>query len=99
MNLNRLFIHDSYKTICSSIHPKINKCIITGSPGIGKSVFMIYLLWRMAKEKNEFCLHFIRIHFTASGPGGVFVYHEGLLPSFLEVDYWNDDVWCLFDTK
>jgi hypothetical protein len=47
--LNNLYIRESYRTIASSINPGINKAIITGTPGIGKSLFMIYLLWELVK--------------------------------------------------
>ena len=44
--LKNLYIRESYRTIASNITPGINKAIITGTPGIGKSLFLIYLLWK-----------------------------------------------------
>jgi hypothetical protein len=51
-NLNQLFIHESYKTIASSILEGngSHKAIITDTPGIGKSLFLFYLLWKLVKD-------------------------------------------------
>ena len=51
-NLNQLFIRESYKTIASSILESngSHKAIITGTPGIGKSLFLFYLLWKLVKD-------------------------------------------------
>lgn len=46
-----IFIRESYRTLSSLIQPGLlNKVIITGTPGIGKSLFLIYLLWKLVKE-------------------------------------------------
>ena len=49
-NVNKLYIRESYRTIASNFNPGINKVIITGTPGIGKSLFLIYLLAKLVKE-------------------------------------------------
>ncbi len=71
-NLKNLYIRESYRTIASSINPGINKAIITGTPGIGKSLFLIYLLWKLVKEGKRvlFIYHPFNIYFD--GKGGVF---------------------------
>ena len=98
-SLNRLYIRDSYKTIESSIKPGINKSIITGSPGIGKSLFMIYLLWKLVKAGKRvlFIYHPHTIYYD--GHNGVFHCPEGPLPSSNELSFWSADLWCLFDAK
>ena len=69
---------DSYKTIASS------KCIITG---IFKSLFMIYLLWKLFQEKKRVLFYFSSAFDLPyyNGRGGVFVYHEGSFPALFEV--------------
>ncbi|EGF78958.1 hypothetical protein BATDEDRAFT_90343 [Batrachochytrium dendrobatidis JAM81] len=95
--LKRLFIRDSYKSIASNIKPGINKAIITGTPGIGKSLFLIYLLWKLVKEGKRvlFIYHPSTIYYD--GKGGVF--YPNFLPSDNNVNFWASDLWCLFDAK
>jgi hypothetical protein len=97
--LQSLYVRESYKTIASSIQPGINKAIITGTPGIGKSLFMIYLLWKLVKAGKRvlFIYHPNTIYYD--GQGGVFHCLEGSLPSSNELSFWNADLWCLFDEK
>ena len=97
-SLNSLYIRESYKTIASSIKPGINKTIITGTPGIGKSLFMIYLLWKLVRAGKRvlFVYHPRTIYYD--GQGGVFqVPSNALLCD--DVSFWNADLWCLFDAK
>ena len=49
-NLKRLYVRKCYEVIASSLHSGRNKVILTGTPGIGKSLFMIYLLRKLVKE-------------------------------------------------
>jgi hypothetical protein len=95
--LNHLYIRDSYETIASSIRPGINKAIITGTPGIGKSLFMIYLLWKLVKAGRRvlFIYHPNNIYYD--GQGGVFELAD--YPSVIDHKFWNADLWCLFDAK
>lgn len=88
-----MVFRESYKTIASSTQPGINKAIITGTPGIGKSLFMIYLLWKLVKAgKRPNTIYY-------DGQGGVFHCPEGSLPSSNELSFWSADLWCLFDAK
>ena len=95
--LNRLYIRESYKTISSSIQPGINKAIITGTPGIGKSLFMIYLLWKLVKEGKRVLLIYHPHTIYYDGNGGVFELAD--IPSVIDHQFWNADLWCLFDAK
>ena len=97
--LNELYIRESYKTIASSIQPGINKAIITGTPGIGKSLFMIYLLWKLVKAGKRVLLIYHPDIIYYDGEGRVFHCPEGSLPSSNELIFWNADLWCLFDAK
>jgi hypothetical protein len=42
--LKELYIHESYRTIASSVMKCTNKAIVTGTPGTGKLLFLMYLL-------------------------------------------------------
>ena len=97
--LKNLYIRDSYRTIASSIKPGINKAIITGTPGIGKSLFLIYLLWKLVKEGKRvlFIYHPFNIYYD--GDGGVFRFASGRLPLDSDDSFWNGTLWCLFDAK
>ena len=102
-----LFVRRSYQIIASSIQSiqsiqkdgknKIFKAIITGTPGVGKSFFLIYLLWNLVKagKKVLFIYHPDIIYYD--GFGGVFELRE--FPSAVEHSFWSDDLWCLFDVK
>jgi hypothetical protein len=84
-SLKNLYIRESYKTIASSINPGINKAIITCTPGIGKSLFLIYFLWKLVKEGKRvlFIYHPYNIYYD--GRGGIFQFFSGHLP--LDADY------------
>jgi hypothetical protein len=97
--LKNLYIRESYRTIASSINPGINKAIITGTPGIDKALFLIYLLWKLVKEGKRilFIYHPFNIYYDAKG--GVFQFFSGHLPLDADYSFWNDTLWCLFDAK
>ncbi len=95
--IENLYIRESFRVIASSINPGINKAIITGTPGIGKSLFLIYLLWKLVKEGKRvlFIYHPFNIYYD--GNGGVFSLDK--VPSSIDFSFWNDTLWCLFDAK
>ncbi|RKP15804.1 hypothetical protein ROZALSC1DRAFT_4961, partial [Rozella allomycis CSF55] len=97
--LENLYVRASYRTIASSINSGINKAIITGTPGIGKSLFLIYLLWELVKggKRVLFIYHPFNIYYD--GKGGVFRFASGRLPRNSDNSFWNDTLWCLFDAK
>jgi hypothetical protein len=95
--LKHLYVRESYRTIASSINPGINKGIITGTPGIGKSIFLIYLLWKLVKEGKRvlFIYHPFSIYYDEQGV----VFMLDKIPSSIDFSFWNDTLWCLFDAK
>ena len=97
--LNNLYIRESYRTIASSISPGINKGVITGTPGTGKSLFLVYLLWKLVKEGKRvlFIYHPFNIYYD--GKGGVFRIFDGNFPLDDYDSFWNDTLWCLFDAN
>jgi hypothetical protein len=95
--LKNLYVRECYRTIQSTIAPGVNKAIITGTPGIGKSLFLIYLLWKLVKERKRvlFIYHPVTIYYNEQGD----VFELPCLPSVVDHAFWNSDLWCLFDTK
>ena len=99
--LNRLYIRECYRTIGASITNcyGIHKAIITGTPGIGKSLFLIYLLWNLVKEGKRVLFIYGAFNIYYDGKGGVFWFASGYMPLDNDVSFWNDTLWCLFDAK
>jgi hypothetical protein len=102
ISLNKLYIRESYRTIASSIKPGINgveKVIITGTPGIGKSLFLIYLLQKLVKEGKRVLIIYHPLNIYYDGTGGVFEIKNGQFPYNGDDSFWNDSLWCLYDAK
>jgi hypothetical protein len=98
-SLTRLYIRKSYRTIASSILEVKYKAIVTGTPGIGKSLFLIYLLWNLVKRGKRvlFIYHPFNIYYDEEG--GVFRFASSRLPLDDDDSFWNETLWCLFDAK
>jgi hypothetical protein len=97
--LNSLYIRESYREIATSIIESINKTIITGTPGVGKSLFLMYLLWKLVKDGERVLFIFSPYIVYYDGKGGVFVVETGPMPTPSNSDFWNKGLWCLFDAK
>jgi len=91
----RLFIRESYTALASDIRSGINKVILTGTPGIGKSFFLFYLLHKLIREGMRvlFIYHSFIIYYD--GSGNVFELED--IPSHTNHDFWSGTLWCLFD--
>ncbi|KAL3822180.1 LOW QUALITY PROTEIN: hypothetical protein ACHAXA_008196 [Cyclostephanos tholiformis] len=76
-SLSCLYICKCYRTIAASIincngngnGNGIQKAIITGTLGIGKLLFLIYLLWKLVKERKRvlFIYHPFNIYYDGNG--------------------------------
>jgi hypothetical protein len=95
--LNRLLVRNSYQTIATRIRPGANKTIITGTPGIGKTLSLIYLTWKLVKAGKRVLLIYHPDTIYFDGQGGVFEF--SCLPSLVDYTFWSSDLWCLFDAK
>ncbi|KAG2877086.1 hypothetical protein PC117_g27137 [Phytophthora cactorum] len=54
----KLYVRCSYKSIAAQALTKVDPnrrkyAVITGTPGIGKSVFVYYVMWRLIKDKKR----------------------------------------------
>lgn len=97
--LTRLYIRQSYQDIASTILAcsKRTKSLITGTPGIGKSVFLLYLLWKLVKSGKRVLIIDDSDKVYYDGNGGIFELEA--LPPSTRRSFWSDDLWCLFDAK
>ncbi|KAG4038054.1 hypothetical protein PC123_g26383 [Phytophthora cactorum] len=96
----QLYIRSSYKSIAaqalSKMDPNRRKyAVITGTPGIGKSVFVYYVMWRLIKDQK-------RVLFLTAEPPVyfdgecMFVYRQ--LPFAGNFQFWSPDLWCCVDS-
>ena len=76
---------------------EIDKVILSGTPGTGKSLFMIYLLWKLVKEGKRvlFIYGWFKVYYD--GKGGVLSLTN--TPPQTDLKFWNKTLWCLFDCK
>lgn len=97
-SLKKLYIRSSYRTIAARIRNGMNKAMIAGTPGIGKYLFLIYLLWKLVKEGKRvlFTYHPHSIYYD--GKGNCFEL-TGDLPRLTDRSFWNETLWCLFDAR
>jgi hypothetical protein len=95
-----LYIRSSYQVIANQAlsNPDVDMvkyAVVTGTPGVGKSVFVYYAMWRLIKEKKRVLLF---------DNNGLF-YFDGstmlnclALPSKFNEEFWSPDLWCLVDS-
>ena len=95
---NRLYVRQSYETIAETILKGVQKrTIVTGTPGIGKSFFLVYLLWRLVRERKRVFFLYDLDYIYYDGQGKIFNLNGTPLKS--EPNFWSMDLWCLFDAK
>ncbi|KAH9150260.1 hypothetical protein AeRB84_006863 [Aphanomyces euteiches] len=98
-----ILVRNSFQTIASNIHAlgknKYFKAVVIGTLGIGKSNFLIYLLWTLLMERKKviFLYHPDVIYFD--GCGGVFMSNQRDMPQSNDSFWKDEDLWCLFDAK
>lgn len=98
-----IYIRSSYKTIADQVlkddKPGFRKyALVVGTPGIGKSVFLYYVMWRLIKSNKRV--------FWVGQRGKHSRYFDGKaiweckeLPDAENDQFWSTDLWCLVDTK
>ena len=105
--ISKLFIRDCYSIIASGItkdYQNIAKAgghyrgIVSGSFGMGKSLFMIYLLFKLLKQGKRvlFINRNESIYFDGNGKVYTFPRSE---PSSNDIEFWKKDLWCLLNAK
>ncbi|KAF1322371.1 hypothetical protein FI667_g11336, partial [Globisporangium splendens] len=100
--LRRFHIRSSYKVIAEQVlsnaaDPRMVKyAVVSGTPGIGKSVFVYYVLWKLIKEKKRVLLvtNVPVIYFD-----GDKMWERVPLPYSCNTRFWSVDLWCLVDSR
>ena len=106
--LRKLYIRECYESIASSIlnnnissktteDDDVRKVIISGTPGIGKSMFLIYLLHLLLREGKRVLFIYDPdiIYFDDHGR----IYYLKTIPPTYDLTFWGNTLWCLFDAK
>lgn len=96
-----LYVRASYREIATAavLKPNVEErryVVITGTPGVGKSVFLYYIFWHLMEHQQ-------RVLFLTKEPS---IYFDGnamsqcsLLPSSGNHDFWNSNLWVLVDSR
>ncbi len=90
-----LYIRRSYIEIASQIE-SAKKSVVTGSPGIGKTMFLYYLLWRLVKAGKRVLFVYRGYKIYYNGRGGV-VSLESIPHAGMD-EFWNFELWCIHDS-
>ncbi|KAI3656213.1 hypothetical protein MP638_006868 [Amoeboaphelidium occidentale] len=101
-NQKKLYVRSSIQVIADNIinieKGKQRHDIVFGAPGVGKSFFLLYLLWRLLQNKGQRVLYIYKSRrWYYDGQGNFFMFDK--LPPNVYHDFWTKDLWCLFDTK
>lgn len=93
--INKLFQRYCFKLHAEEILKGVMKSIIVGPVGVGKSMFLVYLLARLVKANKRvlFFFHPNLIYYD----GERNIYELDKAPPPWHHDFWNEDLWCLYD--
>ena len=74
-DVKKIYIRQCYKTIASEIihspHNLVKKIMVTGTPGVGKSFFLFYLLCLLVKERKRVLFIYLSDIIYFDGQGGI----------------------------
>lgn len=97
----KLFVRDCYKSIFAELckqKGELVKSVITGTEGIGNSMFLIYLAIQLIQKKERVLLiHHPRCTLFDEYGNVVEYWEMADLPSRSCQDFWRDGMWILFD--
>jgi hypothetical protein len=98
--LNDLYIRKSYQMIADQIIlTGKNKTLITGTPGIGKSMFLLYLLWKLVTDSQKKRVLFVYNPDIIYYDGNEGIFSLKNVPPKNDLSFWNEELWCLLDAK
>jgi hypothetical protein len=95
-SMNSIYIRDCYATIAEEILARNKNATITGTPGIGKSLFLFYLLFKLVQAKQRVIFHYSDdiIYYDAEQN----VFEAVKAGNFKMIKgFYDTPVWCLFD--
>ena len=97
----KLFVRECYKSISEAIiKDKYDKCVISGTPGIGKSLFLIYLTIKLIEQKERVLLIFHPKCILFAEDGAITEFGRmSDLPHHTCAEFWKNEMWILFDSK
>ncbi|KAG3092497.1 hypothetical protein PI125_g17129 [Phytophthora idaei] len=95
----KLYIRSSYRAIAkqalTNSSTDVKFAVMTGTPGIGKSVFIYFVMWRLIKDQKRVLLF----------DSDRYIYYDGnmmftctSLPDKFNEQFWSPDLWCLVDS-
>ncbi|KAG3036926.1 hypothetical protein PC121_g24173 [Phytophthora cactorum] len=96
----KLYIRSSYTVIADQalLNPDgdmVKYAVVTGTPGVGKSMFVYYVMWRLIKDKK-------RVLFITRQPpiyfDGSTIHECKQLPYSGNQQFWSPELWCLVDS-
>jgi hypothetical protein len=94
----QLYVRSAYKVICEAVMTKNDEskrkyAVVTGTPGIGKSLFLYYVFWRMIKAKKRVFFITKYVYFD-----GAKMWEFNSMPPRTDRQFWASDLWCLIDS-
>nr|QUJ09332.1 crinkler 4 [Plasmopara viticola] len=96
----KLYVRSSYTSIAAQALSNIDKelvkyAVVTGTRGIGKSVFLYFAMWRLIKDKKRVLLFdkYAQFYFD-----GITMRDVKQLPFSGNRQFWSPDLWCLVDS-
>jgi DNA replication protein DnaC len=87
--LNKIYIRDCYSDLYELVmNSDIHSTLITGTPGIGKSICAFYFMWRLLSE-GKTVIYQQDDEYYRLGDGGVF---RGTWETFFDARFFDDKV-------
>ncbi|KAI8892474.1 hypothetical protein BC833DRAFT_625792 [Globomyces pollinis-pini] len=99
-----IFIRQCYKELAgiiiqNGVEQTQESSILSGTPGIGKSLFLIYILFILTHKQKRvlYVCDPYMIYYDIQGR--VFHINHHQVPPNNDLSFWNKDLWLLFDAK
>jgi hypothetical protein len=89
-----LYVRKSHVAIADSILHKSQKAIVAGTPGIGKSLFLYYMLFRLVQQERRVIFRYGSSCVYFDGKQSFFYIYR--LPAETDVRFWGSSLWVLF---
>ncbi len=110
--LKKLYVRECYKQIFLDMQLSeegefelfADRYLITGTPGIGKSLFLVFLLWHLVQRKKRvlYCWDSTNVYYD--GQGNCWSLLQVPPYDFTDVGqpnrrFWREDLYCLYDLQ
>jgi len=91
--LKKINVRECFEQIASKIKP-FHMAVVTGTAGTGKSIFLLYLLYKLLKEGKAVCFVGSGVQLYFNTDGEIFEIDFAALPRFTDHRFWNINTWC-----